>query len=175
MELHNEQIMQNLLFRNLPIYPLHRDELVNHSILDKKFFTSLILSCDDENIFKKTLLPYIHDAQLAVFISFQKTENWEYSFDAHSDSPDYVYEGELLSALFKRLDLFIDNSELINYYISELFLKCIRFPHPAIYSYFLCTSQVFPSSFRILKDSLLKVMDVNSNFFLFYLISFISQ
>lgn len=130
--------------------------MVKNSTIDKKYFSGLILSYDNEKLFKQSLLHYIHDAQLSIYISFQKTENWKYSFI--DPIPDYKYEGEFLSALFKRLENFMNNSEIINYYITEIFLKFIRFPHPAIYSYFLSTNQTFPSTYKTLRNLLLEVI-----------------
>jgi len=157
LELYDEEIFHNLVLRNIPIIVLPSNQLVENSLKSKQWFLSLKIYNGNNTEDEKAFMAHLHDAQLGVYQSFQKTSDWLYELP--NPNTPYQFEGELLFYLYKRLSTMLTNSKILNYSLTELFLKLIRLPHPAMYSYFLNIDLQFPQKFKTLKSSLVELSE----------------
>jgi len=149
IEIYDEEALHSLFLRNLPIRPLLLHQLMQSHQRTTEWLHNLLPSGTvDEAEFHA----YLHDAQLGVYQAFLMTEEWKFEFRESCEAS--TYEGELLERLFMRLEQFTSNSELVNIALSEILLKMIRLPHPAVQPFFLNPVQEYPGSMNTLSKSL---------------------
>ena len=140
IEVYDEEALQSLFLRNIPVRPLLLHQLLPSHQRTAEWLHGLRPSATPHD--EAEAQTYLHDAQLGVYQTFQMTSNWKYEFRESCETS--TYEGELLERLFTRLEQFSSNSELVNIALTEMLLKILRLPHPAIQPYFLNLVQPYP-------------------------------
>ena len=154
IEVHDEELTDNLFLRNIPVRALSKFQTTWNSKSSIATLRQLASSVEEQTpqvAEDRDFLLRLHDAQLAVFQVFQQTDHWKYETQQERDPP---FEGSLLQQLLLRMEGMLDNSEIVNFSLTETFLKIIRLPHPAIYPYFLNAKQGYPSSVGTLPKAL---------------------